>query len=348
MKKIKKQFIILAGAVLVMGGFAASCSKTGKETPAESPVNVKTWVASNVSGNGQREYVGTVESENSVDLSFQINGNVEQIYVQEGQNIQKGQLVARINPVTLQNVYASAKATLARAKDAFDRLSVLHKANSLPEIKFIEAQTNLEQAQANERIAKKNLSDCNLYAPHAGVVGKRYAEPGANVMPGSPIVSLMNIATVKIKVPVPENDIALVKLQANCTVKISALGNSEYQGRIIEKGVVADPVSHTYDVKVKVDNAGKQIMPGMVCKAYLPSMDKSNGIVIPLKAVQVASSGQNFIWTMDKSGKATTKEVVTGKLVGNGVLIQSGLKEGDVVIIEGYQNLSLGISVKAI
>ena len=102
------------------------------------------------------------------------------------------------------------------------------------------------------------------------------------------------------------------------------------------------------NMKVKVDNAGKQIMPGMVCKAYLPSMDKSNGIVIPLKAVQVASSGQNFIWTMDKSGKATTKEVVTGKLVGNGVLIQSGLKEGDVVIIEGYQNLSLGISVKAI
>lgn len=331
-----------------LAGAVVSCSKTSKETPVESPVNVKTWVASNVSGDGRREYVGTVESENTVDLSFQINGNVEQIYVQEGQNIQKGQLVARINPATLQNVYDAAKATLARAKDAFDRLSTLHKSNSLPEIKFIEAQTNLEQAQANERIAKKNLNDCNLYAPHSGVVGKRYAEPGANVMPGSPIVSLMNITSVKVKVPVPENDIATVKLQASCMVKISALGNSEYKGTIIEKGVMADPVSHTYDVKVKIENGGKQIMPGMVCKAYLPGMDKSNGIVVPLKAVQVASSGQNFIWTVDKSGKAITKEVTTGKLVGNGVLIQSGLGEGDVVIIEGYQNLSVGIPVKAI
>ena len=348
MKKIKKQLIMTAGIVLAFGGTLVSCGKTSKDTPTEPFVNVKTWIASEVSGNGQREYVGTVESENSVDLSFQINGNVEQIYVQEGQNVQKGQLVARINPATLQNAYDAAKASLAQAKDAFDRLSTLRKANSLPEIKFIEAQTNMEQAQANERIAKKNLSDCKLYAPHAGVVGKRYAEPGANVMPGSPIVSLMNIASVKIKVPVPENDIALVKLQASCRVKISALGNTEYQGKISEKGVVADPVSHTYDVKVKVDTGHRQIMPGMVCKAYFPSMENLNGIVVPLKAVQVASSGQNFIWTVDKSGKATTKKVVTGKLVGNGVLIQSGLNEGDVVIIEGYQSLSMGIPVKAI
>lgn len=333
---------------LTIGILFVSCKKSNTDVNGPATVNVKTIIADSTSGDAYREYVGTVESENSVDLSFQINGNLEQIYVQEGQSVRQGQLIARINPSTYQNLYNATKAGLLQAKDNYDRLSILHQNNSLPEIKFIDAQTSLERAHAEERIAKKNLLDCNLYAPHAGVIGKRHVESGANVMPGSPIVSLMNITSVKIKVPVPENDIASIKLQTNCRIKIPALDDASFTGIISEKGVVADPASHTYDVKLKVINLNKQIMPGMVCKTYLPNNEKQSGIILPMKAVQVTSYGKSFVWLVNQAGKAVLREVTTGKLVGNGILIKSGLKQGDTVVVEGYQNLSQGVLTKKI
>lgn len=348
MRTLKQQLILGVGSLTLLG-WITSCNGTKNEIPVESATSVKTMLVTSTSGNFEREYIGTVESENTVDLSFETNGNIAELYVQEGQSVSKGQLLARLNTTTAKNKYASAKASLNQAKDAYNRLLALYESNSLPEVKYIEAKTSLEQAQANEQISKKGVSDCNLYAPFAGVIGQRQQEAGANVMPGVAVLSLMNISSVKIKIPVPENDISGIKLQDNCRLKISALDNAEFHGKIVEKGVVANPVSHTYEVKVRVDNKQKEMMPGMVCKAYLQNQDKiGGGIIVPIKAVQIASLDRNFVWVVNKSSQAVSREVKTGKLIGNGILIESGLENGDIVITEGYQNLSEGAKVKAI
>jgi multidrug resistance efflux pump len=80
------------------------------------------------------------------------------------------------------------------------------------------------------------VADCNLYAPFAGVIGKRQQEAGANVMSGTAVLSLMNISSVKTKIPVPENDISRIEVQDNCQTKISALDNAEYEGKVVEIG----------------------------------------------------------------------------------------------------------------
>jgi len=90
-------------------------------------------------------------------------------------------------------------------------------------------------------------------------------------------------------------------------------------------------------------------MPGMVCKAYLiNSMTTANGrnIIIPLKAIQVDYSGKRFVWVKDEQNKAEYREITQGKLIGNGIVIENGLQEGDNLIIEGYQNISPGITVE--
>lgn len=334
-------------SLLILG--MISCSPKKSEEADLKSVPVKIQIIKYSDDIYQQEYIGTVEGENAVDISFQVNGNIEQLYAQEGQSVRKGQLLARLNTNSIESMYNAAKATLGQAQDAFNRLSLLYDNNSLPEIKYIEAKTQLEQARANEQIARKSLQDCNLYAPISGVVSQRYQEVGANIAPGAPIYNLVTINSVKIKIAIPENEISAIKIGEACRIKISALNDTEFEGKILEKGVSANPVSHTYDIKVQVNNSKSQIMPGMVCKAYLinPSgTSDQKSIIVPLKSVQVDFSGKRFVWLKDEQNKAIYREISQGKLMGNGVVIETGLHEGDNLIVDGYQNISPGVTVE--
>ncbi len=333
--------------LLIIGSISCSSKKDENPYPKVIPVRIQEIKYSD--DIYQQEYIGTVEGGNAVDISFQVNGNIEQIYAREGQSVRKGQLLAKLNTSSIESMYTAAKASLTQAQDAYDRQTILYNGNSLPEIKYIEAKTVLQQAQASERIAHKNLQDCNLYAPFSGVISRRYQEPGANVMPGAPIFNLVTINPVMIKIAIPENEISSIKTGETGCVKISALNDASFEGKIAEKGISADLVSHTYDIKVRINNPDLQIMPGMVCKVYLSNpAATANGqnIIIPLNSIQVDYSGKRFVWIKDKQNKAVYREITQGKLIGNGIVIEKGLQEGDNLIIEGYQNISPGITVE--
>ncbi|MBS5908166.1 conserved exported hypothetical protein [uncultured Dysgonomonas sp.] len=328
--------------LLLIGVISCSVNKEDKKEERKIPVKIQEISSGN--SNYKQEYIGSVEGENAVDISFQTAGNIEQVYFQEGQFVQKGQLLARLNTTSLQSMYDASKATLNQAQDAYNRLTILHENNSLPEIKYIEVETALAQAQSAERIARKSLSDCNLYAPFSGVVAKRYSDAGANIFPGSPVYNMVTINTVKVKIAIPEREISALRVGQACTIKISALNNQVFDGKIVEKGISAHPISHTYDIKVQVINRNEQIMPGMVCKAYLSNKDTTgnadNLIIIPLKSIQSDASGKHFVWLKDTQDKAVYREIIPGKLIGNGVIIEQGLQKGDILITEGYQNIS--------
>jgi multidrug efflux pump subunit AcrA (membrane-fusion protein) len=144
------------------------------------------------------------------------------------------------------------------------------------EIKFVEVETGLEKARAMEAISKKTLEDCNLYAPMSGIIAKRHIEEGASVMPGVSVFKLVSIDEVNINVSIPENEIGSIKTGRLATALVPALGNREYKGTIDKKGVEANPISHTYSLKIKVSNPGSELMPGMVCKAFLQNDAGSN------------------------------------------------------------------------
>lgn len=332
---------------LIIGSIC--CSSNKGENPYSKAIPVKIQEIKYSDNIYQQEYVGTVEGENAVDISFQVNGNIEQTYAREGQSVRKGELLAKLNTNSIESMYNATKATLNQAQDAYDRLTILYNSNSLPEIKYIEAKTTLQQAQASERIAYKNLQDCTLYAPFSGVISRRYQESGANIMPGAPIYNLVTINSVKVKIAIPENEISSIKVGETCRIKISALNDASFEGKITEKGISANPVSHTYDIKVRVNNTDLRIMPGMVCKAYLinpATITSRRNIIIPLKAIQVDYSGKRFVWLKDEQNKAVYREISQGKLIGNGIVIEQGLWEGDNLIVEGYQNISPGATVE--
>lgn len=336
MKNICLTITVLTGLI------ATGCSEKAAEEK-EKTVSVKIMEAGESAASG-RNYIGTVEEIYGSELSFEVGGNVEAVYVSEGDRVSKGRKLATVNSSSLKDLHEAEAATLKQAEDAYRRYEQLYKQGSLPDIKWVEVQSKLQQAVSAESVARKKLKDCELYSPMSGYVAKRNVDPGVNVIPGETVLKVVDISKVYIKFSVPENEIARISKGRDAIVTVSALDGETFEAKIAEKGVSANPVSHTYDVKIVMNNVGDRLLPGMVCNVYLPA-ESRQAIVIPVEAVQLDADGSRFVWVA-VDGKAVRRNVDAGNLVGNGVEIASGLKPGDKVIVEGYQKVSEGMILK--
>ena len=207
---------------------AAGCSSP-KNTRTADPLRVTTIVAAPSAGFGAAVYVGSVEEETSASLSFPVAGTVARTLADEGQRVRKGQLLAELDSTSARQTFDAARASLEQAEDACGRLRQLYEAQSLPEIKWVEAQTRLRQAESLFEIAKKNLSDCALCAPFDGVVGERRASAGETVLPGVPVMTLLQIGTVKVRFSVPEQEIAAIGADSRMRITVPALGDRTFQ-----------------------------------------------------------------------------------------------------------------------
>jgi RND family efflux transporter MFP subunit len=284
-------------------------------------------------------YSGTIEESVTIPLSFSSIGTVSQVFVSEGSAVKKGQLLATLDSTTYRNAYAMAHSTEQQAEDAYNRLTPMHKNGNLPEIKYVEVETGLQQAKAAAAIARKSLDDCNLYATTDGFVGRRSIDPGMATVPGIASITLVKIAKVYARVSVPENEIALIKKGNKAKIMIGALGNQVHTGTVEETGVVADPLAHSYRIKIGIENKNLEIKPGMICNVTLENIDAPRGVVVPAGAVMVDETGKNFVYVISSQHRASRKNVITGSLLNNGIEIIDGVQANESVVVKGQHKL---------
>ena len=194
-------------------------------------------------------------------------------------------------------------------------------------------------------IAQKNLTDCRLLAPVSGVVGRQPVKVGETAMPSQAIVIILDINTVKVKVAIPEGEIAAIAPDQASRIHVESADLTIAGGRI-EKGVQADALTHTYDVRIQVDNKGHKLLPGMVANvSFDTGKDTPVAQFIPVTAVQRCADGSLFVWTVGNEKKAHRTPVTIGQTMGNRVAVLTGIEEDTRVVTEGYQKLSEGTSV---
>ena len=319
-----------------------SCQNNGDKQTTMSPVKVKVLRVSSSEIDGTERFSGTVEEANSTSLSFSIMGTVKTVHVGLGDRVAKGQLIATVDPLSMQSSYDAAKASLAQAEDAYRRMKELYDKGSLPEIKWVEVQSKLQQAM--EEVARKNLDDCKLYAPFSGIISEKMAEVGQNIMPGLPVVKLVTANQLKVKIAVPETEIAAIATGQKATITVSALNGRVFAGTVTEKGIVANPLSRSYDVKIRVDDADKELMPGMVVEAVLSGTGMGTLHVIPAHIVQLDEQNRSFVW-VNAGGKASKRIIQCGGFTSEGVVVLSGLEESEEIIVEGQQKVCENTSV---
>ena len=294
----------------------------------------------------RKVYVGTIEEDRSVALSFPLGGTLARSLVTEGELVRKGQLLAELNTTSAQQTYDATEATLTQAQDAYARLKQLYDAEALPEIKWIEVQTQLRKAEAAFEIARKNLEDCTLTAPFAGVIGKRFKETGEMALPGQPVVSVLDISRVKVAFPVPEQEIAAINGRTEIRLSVGALGDRAYEASNPEKGVVAHVMAHTYKVRAEVANPDGQLLPGMVCRVEIAPQRDAAGeeFVLPLTAVRADGNGAHFVWLV-QGDSVVRHGIEVGRMLDNGIVIKAGLRTGDRVVTDGIQKIGQGSKV---
>lgn len=335
---MKKLILCLASFLLVACG-------SKQQTAEEETISVKIESVTPSSNYSQLPYVGVVEEESSTSVSFTGMAMLKTLTVSEGQSVRRGQLLAVIDETQARNTLMTTKAALDQALDAQARMKLLHETQSLPDMKWVEVESKVQQAQSAYDIAKKNLEDCRIFAPVSGVVGTKIMNVGETVLPTEPVLTILSIDRVKVRVSIPEREISDIESGTPTQITVDALQGETFQGGRIEKGVSADALTHTYDIRISVPNPGHRLLPGMVARVTMGKKGfEEKKITLPVQSVQETSDKQLFVWTA-KNGKAHRTNVTIGQATGNRVVIESGLTEDDKVIVEGYQKVGEGTPV---
>ena len=339
MRTITTIALLMVSLTIISG-----CSNQ-KKAKTKFPTRVKTEVVSVGMNESGHSYVGIVEEREATAVSFTGMGVVRRVLVSEGQAVGRGQLLAEMDDTQARNTLAASEAALMQANDALQRMTILHDAGSLPEQQWVEVQSKVAQARAQQEAAKKNLADCRLLAPVSGVVGTRHVKAGETALPSPAVVTLLDVSSVKVKVSVPEAEINSIEPSTPSTVGVAAANKTVTGGRI-EKGVQADPLTHTYDIRINVPNPDRKLLPGMVANVnFSPSEDIVTVPTLPVTCIQKPADGTLFVWTIANDSTAHRQTVGIGQMSGNRIAITSGISAGQRVVTEGYQKLSEGNKV---
>ena len=339
----------LSSFVVVMAMICLTGCSQQKKADSKAPVSVDVYSIDDMRGSESKDYVGTVEEKTGSTLSFEVAGNITSLRVEEGDYVNRGQVIATINPISLKEAHRATLVTLKQAQDAYKRFLPLHKSGTISDMRWVDIESKLEQAQAAESIARQQLSHTTLTAPFAGVIASKEADMGAYVLPGQPIVKLADVAQVNVKISIPEAEISHIHVGDAITAIVAALGGARFDGVVTEKGIDANPISHTYDVKARIANSHGKLLPGMVCNAKVFPNAKSQQresahVVVPAESIELDVDNSHFVWTVI-NGKAHQQPIQVGDFEGDGVVVLSGLKPGDSVIVGGQQKVSEGMRV---
>lgn len=288
---------------------------------------------------------GTIEAERSTALSFAVPGTVEQVLVDVGQSVTRGQVVAKLTPTSFEHALGIAVAQAARAGDVVQRLEPMHRRKTVPDVKWVEAQTDLEAANHAVEIARKNLNDAVLRAPEEGVVARRNIEAGTTVAPGIPAFQLVQTRVVRAIAPVPENQVARIRVGQTARVTVAALGR-EFTGKVYEVGVLADPLTRTYPVKITLANPESLLKVGMVVDAFLPLAGEAPALAVPREAVRIDERGEACVFVVGPDQKVHPRHVKVIGFAGERTALSDGVKAGEQVVVSGTPMLADGVTVR--
>ncbi|HYG69216.1 MAG TPA: efflux RND transporter periplasmic adaptor subunit, partial [Anaeromyxobacteraceae bacterium] len=326
-----------AVAALALG---AACR--AEPPPAPPPPVVEVAAVERIGAGRELRLSGTLEAERSIALAFPVPGTVEEVLVREGQAVRRGQPLARLSPSAFRHAVGIAKAQAERAEDASRRLEPMHRNGTVPEVKWIEVQSGLEQARHALGLARKNLDDAVLRAPEDAVVARRNAEAGAFAVPGIPVITLVQTRSVLATAPVPEVEVSRIRTGQPARVVVAALGQ-EVTGTVRELGVVADPLTRTYPVKVALPNPAGALRVGMVVDVFLPVEGAAPALVVPREAVRVDEAGTPCVYVAAGDGRLARRAVVVDGFVGERTAIAKGLAEGERVVVSGTPMIGDGV-----
>ncbi len=358
-KKSNKPAMII-GLILILGGIYAvffvdwGKSKAPEPMPARPLKMITVGLTSLPPG---REYPGKVTAKETAALAFQVQGQIVELPILKGQNVKKGEVLAKLDERDYRNQLDAANAEYEQAKTQFERIEKAAKTGAVSQTDLTNAKADFEKAEANLSIAKKAVEDTVIKAPYNAVVSNTFAENFENVQAKQPIIGVQDISTVQVEVAVPQERVLKAKAQRDkfrYTATFDSLPEIEFNVEVKEYTTEADPLTQTYAITFTMPaQEDYNVFPGMTATVTeIPkegAFPQSDRLTVPIDTVPIDGVGNYYVWKVKESNGTLTvqrQNVTVGKAAADDIEILTGLSKGDRIAAQGVHLLQEGQQVR--
>ena len=359
------------GTLLLASALALSACGGQQEAPAPPAVEVSVVQLAPGAVAIADELPGRVVAFRMAEIRPQVGGIIMRRMFEQGSEVRAGQPLFQINPSTFQADTNSAAANLRRSQATFNRAQVqanrlkpLIEADAISRQSYDdavaarnEAAADVAQNRAALERRRIDLGYATVRSPISGRIDQANMTEGALAVAGdaAPLATVQQIDRVYVDVRQPASRLELLRRiaqdgQGNQGAPVEILGSDgkpyPMTGKLLFSGISVDPDTGEVVARVEVPNADRLLLPGMFVRARLPREARSNALTVPLQAVQHGARGQSMVTIVDSKGQPVQKPVTTGAEIDGRIVIESGLKAGDKVVVEGLDRLRPGVKIK--
>ena len=286
------------------------------------------------------EIQANIKTRQNVLLYPEYTGILKKIYVEEGQEVKKGKLLAQIDDAGLKNQLEQLQIQTALSKTTYERTQRLWDQNIGAEMQLLQAKAAYESQLKTIAQLKKQLQRTQILAPFSGVIDEIVANTGANLLPGqTPVLRIVNLKKMYTEASVPERYLSQIKKGTTAIVKIPML-NKEYTTTIRQIGNFINPNNRSFRVETPLPNSDELIKPNLSCKLKIKDYSNPEALMIPLRIIKENAVGKKYIFKLNPDGKdqvyRTEKTFIQlGKYSIDKVEVLVGIQSGDLLVDEG-------------
>ena len=347
-----RRLSLLLTGLLALGLGACGGEQEEEQAPVVRPAKLLT--VGSASQRREMSFPAVVRATQSAELTFPVAGEVVELNVLEGAEVNKGDQIARLDGRNARNSLTQAQAELENTRTEYERAKRLRDQDAISQSVLETRETQLEVQQAAVRNARKALEDTTIRAPFTGSVSRVYVEQFQNVQAKEPIATVQSNATEAI-VNIPGTIVARVpQLQPiGTTVVLDAAHDIQIPATFREASGQADPTTQTYQISFTFDPPENLlILPGMTANVKstflfrdVPDIAMA-GIAVPIDAI-VSEGTQRYVWVVSEEMKLTKRVVEVAPDVSDSITVISGLESGETIVAAGGSFMAEGMIVRA-
>lgn len=296
------------------------------------------------------ELQGNVATKQNIVLYPEFSGILTNVYVKAGQNVSKGQILARVSDGGLSQQLAQMEIQTSLAKTSFERQKSLWDQNIGTEMQYLQSKSTYEAQQKAVSQMQVQLSKTTIRAPFSGVIDEVITDQGSMVNPGqTQIMRIINLRNMYIDTDVPERHIKTITRNKTAEVEFPIISKT-IKTNVRQVGNFINPANRTFKVEIAVPGNDKSIKPNLTARVKINDYTNKEAILIPQSIVSEDAEGKQYVYMMtdkkDSRGIAKKVFIETGLTDGDLIEILTGLTNGDDIIIEGARSIREGQTVK--
>lgn len=292
---------------------------------------------------------GTVTAQNLAYISPEMNGQIRQIHVTEGQFVSKGQLLVSLNSDVIGSNITELKTGLELANVMFEKQKMLWEQKIGKEIDYLQAKNQKESLEAKLNTVNAQLKMSRIYAPFAGIVDEIYSKPGEMAIPGRQVIDLVNLDVMEIEAEVSEKYIPNIQKGDSVIISFPTYPDMIKKAIILRTGNIINPANRTFKIVVSITNKEKNIKPNMIAELTLSDYNGKN-ISVPSVIIKKDKEGYYVYVTAKKNEQdvAEKRYIEPGFQYGNFTVIDSGITVGESIITDGFNLINQGSHIQIV